>query len=67
MRHICIEGWTVGGSFGGSRLRDFLQMMGGDPQARFVEVVCADYYYTSYDMASCQHPQTLLMRCMANP
>lgn len=60
VRHICIEGWDVIGNFGGAKLADFLKLVGADPKARFVEVVCADYYYSSYDMASCLHPQTLL-------
>lgn len=60
VRHICIEGWDVVGNFGGARLSDFLKMVGADLKARFVEVICADYYYSSYDMASCLHPQTLL-------
>src|SRR5579863_10314133 len=28
VRHICVEGWDVIGSFGGVRLSDFLQMIG---------------------------------------
>jgi DMSO/TMAO reductase YedYZ molybdopterin-dependent catalytic subunit len=59
-RHICIEGWDVIGNFTGARLSDFLKLVGADPRAKFVEVICADYYYSSYDMASCLHPQTLL-------
>jgi DMSO/TMAO reductase YedYZ molybdopterin-dependent catalytic subunit len=60
VRHICIEGWSVIGNFGGARLSDFLEMAGADPSAHFVEVACHDDYYTSYDMESCRHPQTLL-------
>lgn len=60
VQHICIEGWNVIGNFGGTRLADFLQFVGADPQAKFVEFACADDYYTSYDIASCLHPQTLL-------
>jgi DMSO/TMAO reductase YedYZ molybdopterin-dependent catalytic subunit len=60
VRHICIEGWSVVGSFGGARLDDFLNMVGADPSARFVEMTCHDDYYTSYDIESCRHPQTLL-------
>ena len=48
------------GNFGGARLSDFLQMVGADPAARFVEVSCLDDYYSSYDIESCLHPQTLL-------
>ena len=59
-RHICIEGWDVIGRFGGARLSDFLQLVGADPVARFISVECADDYYESLDMATAQHPQTLL-------
>lgn len=60
VKHICIEGWDVIGNFGGARLADFLQLVGADPQARFVEVACLDDYFSSYDIESCWHPQTLL-------
>lgn len=60
VKHICIEGWDVIGNFGGARLRDFLQFVGADLSARFVEVACLDDYFTSFDIASCAHPQTLL-------
>ena len=59
-RHICIEGWDVIGNFGGARICDFLEWIGANPAARFVEVECADDYYTSIDMNSAQHPQSLL-------
>ena len=60
VKHICIEGWDVIGNFGGVRLAEFLQFVGADPAARFVEVGCLDDYYSSYDIESCLHPQTLL-------
>jgi len=59
-RHVCVEGWDVIGRFGGARLADFLSMIGADTSARFVSVGCADDYYESLDMATAQHPQTLL-------
>lgn len=59
VRHICIEGWDVIGTFGGARLRDLLTLAGADTRARFVEIACLDDYYSSLDMASCLHPQTL--------
>ncbi len=58
-RHICVEGWDVIGSFGGTRASDFLRAIGADTSARFVEVDCADEYYESIDMATMLHPQTL--------
>jgi DMSO/TMAO reductase YedYZ molybdopterin-dependent catalytic subunit len=59
-RHVCVEGWDAIGRFGGAPLGDFLNLVGADPQARFVTVECADDYYESLDMASARHPQTLL-------
>ena len=58
--HVCIEGWDVVGSFGGVRLAAFLDLVGADPSARFVEFECADDYYESIDLAAARHPQTLL-------
>lgn len=65
-RHVCVEGWDVIGRFGGTRLSDFLQMVGADTSARFITVSCADDYYESLDMATALHPQTLLCYEMYN-
>ncbi len=59
-RHVCVEGWDVVGRFGGSRLSDFLSMIGADSGARFLTVTCADDYYESLDMETAMHPQSLL-------
>ena len=59
-RHVCVEGWDVIGRFGGTRLSNFLNMIGADTAAKFVTVGCADDYYESLDMATALHPQTLL-------
>jgi DMSO/TMAO reductase YedYZ molybdopterin-dependent catalytic subunit len=59
-RHICIEGWDVIGNFGGCRVSEFLNFIGAEPGARFLEVECADDYYESIDIASALHPQSLL-------
>ncbi|MFZ3339470.1 MAG: molybdopterin-dependent oxidoreductase [Terriglobales bacterium] len=59
-RHVCVEGWDVIGAFGGTRISDFLKLIGANINARFVEVECADDYYESIDMASALHPQSLL-------
>jgi DMSO/TMAO reductase YedYZ molybdopterin-dependent catalytic subunit len=58
-RHICVEGWDVIGSFGGTRISDFLTLIGANKGARFLEVECVDAYYESIDMASALHPQSL--------
>lgn len=59
-RHVCIEGWSVIGQFAGARLFDFLQFVGVESDARFIEVDCADDYYEFLEMPAAVHPQTLL-------
>jgi DMSO/TMAO reductase YedYZ molybdopterin-dependent catalytic subunit len=59
-RLICVEGWRVIGQWGGVRLSDFLRRVGADTTCRYVSFQCADGYYSSIDMASALHPQTIL-------
>ncbi|MFL5282132.1 MAG: molybdopterin-dependent oxidoreductase [Rhodopila sp.] len=59
-RHICIEGWSAIGQWSGVPFRVFLEHIGADTRARYVGFKCADRYYTSIDMATALHPQTLL-------
>jgi DMSO/TMAO reductase YedYZ molybdopterin-dependent catalytic subunit len=59
-RHICVEGWSAIGKWGGVTFSDFLRLNGADLTARYVGFKCADDYYTSIDMATALHPQTLL-------
>jgi DMSO/TMAO reductase YedYZ molybdopterin-dependent catalytic subunit len=59
-RHICIEGWSAIGQWSGVPFRTFLERIGADTRARYVGFKCADRYYSSIDMATALHPQTLL-------
>jgi len=59
-RHICVEGWSAIGRWGGVRFADFLRHIGADLTAKYVGFKCADDYYTSIDMPTALHPQTLL-------
>ncbi len=59
-RHICVEGWSAIGKWSGVRFRTFLEKVGADLSAKYVGFKCSDDYYTSIDMASALHPQTLL-------
>ena len=59
-RHICVEGWSAIGKWSGARFSDFLQRVGADLTAKYVGFKCDDDYYTSIDMATALHPQTLL-------
>ncbi|PPD46632.1 MAG: molybdopterin-binding protein [Methylocystis sp.] len=59
-RHVCVEGWSAIGKWGGVPFRTFLERVGADMTARYVGFRCADNYSTSIDMPSALHPQTLL-------
>jgi DMSO/TMAO reductase YedYZ molybdopterin-dependent catalytic subunit len=59
-RHICVEGWSAIGRWGGVRFSDFLQRIGADTTAKYINFECADSYHTSIDMPTALHPQTLL-------
>lgn len=59
-RHVCVEGWSAIGKWGGVPFRLFLEHVGADLSAKYVGFQCFDDYYTSIDMATALHPQTLL-------
>ena len=65
-RLICVEGWSAIGKWGGVRFGDFLRRVGADTTAAYVGFKCADDYYTSIDMATALHPQTLLALTFAD-
>jgi DMSO/TMAO reductase YedYZ molybdopterin-dependent catalytic subunit len=57
-RHVCVEGWSLIGSWSGARLSDFLKRVGADTSAKYVWFQCADTYSTTIDMPTALHPQT---------
>lgn len=59
-RHICVEGWSAIGKWGGVHFGTFLRHVGADRSAKYVGFKCADDYFTSIDMPTALHPQTLL-------
>jgi DMSO/TMAO reductase YedYZ molybdopterin-dependent catalytic subunit len=59
-RHICVEGWSAIGRWGGVPFSAFLRRVGADLNAKYVGFKCADDYYESIDMPTALHPQTLL-------
>ena len=59
-RHICVEGWSAIGKWGGVPFASFLKLVGADTTAKYVGFKCADDYFTSIDMPTALHPQTLL-------
>jgi DMSO/TMAO reductase YedYZ molybdopterin-dependent catalytic subunit len=59
-RHICVEGWSAIGKWGGVPFSHFLKLVGADLTAKYVGFKCADDYFTSIDMATALHPQTIM-------
>ncbi|WP_100873226.1 molybdopterin-dependent oxidoreductase [Janthinobacterium sp. 64] len=59
-RHICVEGWSAIGKWGGVPFSHFLKRVGADTTAKYVGFQCADDYFTSIDMATALHPQTIM-------
>lgn len=61
VRHHCVEGWSAVAAWNGLRLSDLARATGIDPRARYVEFRSFDVnYWSSWDLGSALHPQTLL-------
>ena len=60
IRHICVEGGDYIGQWAGVPMRTFLERIGADLRAKYVNFTTADDYPSSIDMATALHPQTLL-------
>jgi DMSO/TMAO reductase YedYZ molybdopterin-dependent catalytic subunit len=61
VQHHCVEGWSAVASWHGIRLREIARLAGLDPRVQFVEFRSFDSnYWSSWDLASALHPQTLL-------
>ncbi len=60
IRHVCVEGWDYIGQWSGVNLRVFLERIGADLTAAYVNFRCADGYTASIDMPTALHPQTIL-------
>ena len=59
-RHICVEGWSAIGKWGSMPFALFLKRVGADTTAKYIGFKCADDFFTSIDMPTALHPQTLL-------
>ncbi len=61
VRHHCVEGWTAVASWDGVRLSEIARLVGADPRARYVEFRSFEPgYWSSWDLESALHPQTIL-------
>ncbi len=61
VRHHCVEGWSAVASWEGVRLSEVARLVGVRPDARCVEFRSFEPgYWSSWDLESALHPQTLL-------
>jgi len=60
IRHVCVEGWAAIVQWGGVRLRDIVAIAQPQAGVRYAYFESADGYYSSWDIASSLHPQTLM-------
>jgi DMSO/TMAO reductase YedYZ molybdopterin-dependent catalytic subunit len=61
VRHHCVEGWSAVAAWYGLRLSELARAVGIDPRVRYVEFRSFDAnYFSSWDLGSALHPQTLL-------
>jgi DMSO/TMAO reductase YedYZ molybdopterin-dependent catalytic subunit len=61
VRHHCVEGWSAVAAWYGLRLGELARAVGIDPRVRYVEFRSFDAnYWSSWDLGSALHPQTLL-------
>jgi DMSO/TMAO reductase YedYZ molybdopterin-dependent catalytic subunit len=61
VRHHCVEGWTAVSGWDGVRLSEIADLVKPDPRVRFVEFRSFEGgYYSSWDLPSALHPQTIL-------
>jgi DMSO/TMAO reductase YedYZ molybdopterin-dependent catalytic subunit len=60
IRHVCVEGWAAIVQWGGIRLRDIVALAQPQENVKYAYFQSADGYYSSWDIASAMHPQTLL-------
>ena len=61
VRHHCVEGWSAVAAWHGVQLSELARTVGIDRRVRYVEIRSFDAnYWSSWDLGSALHPQTLL-------
>jgi len=61
VRHHCVEGWSAVAAWHGVRLTEVARVVGASRDVRYVEFRSFDSnYYSTWDIESSLHPQTLL-------
>jgi DMSO/TMAO reductase YedYZ molybdopterin-dependent catalytic subunit len=60
IRHVCVEGWAAIVQWAGVSLSEIVALAQPQANVRYVYFQSGDGYYSSWDIASALHPQTLL-------
>ncbi|ACL64981.1 oxidoreductase molybdopterin binding [Anaeromyxobacter dehalogenans 2CP-1] len=61
VRHHCVEGWSAVASWDGVRVSELARLVAPDRRVRYVEFRSFEAgYYSSWDLESALHPQTIL-------
>ena len=61
LRHHCVEGWSAVAAWSGVRVSEIARLVGVGSSANYVEFRSFDSgYWSSWDLASATHPQTIL-------
>ena len=61
VRHHCVEGWSAVAQWNGVRISEVAKLVNPNPRALYVEFRSFDSnYWSSWDLGSAMHPQTLL-------
>jgi DMSO/TMAO reductase YedYZ molybdopterin-dependent catalytic subunit len=61
VQHHCVEGWSAVASWHGVRLSEIAKLVGLKADVKFVEFNSFDDdYFSSWDLGSATHPQTVL-------
>jgi DMSO/TMAO reductase YedYZ molybdopterin-dependent catalytic subunit len=61
VRHHCVEGWSAVASWDGVRVSELARLVQPDARVRYVEFRSFESgYYSSWDLESALHPQTIL-------
>jgi DMSO/TMAO reductase YedYZ molybdopterin-dependent catalytic subunit len=61
LRHHCVEGWSAVAAWSGVQVSEIARIVGAAPNANYVEFRSFDSgYWSSWDLASATHPQTIL-------
>jgi DMSO/TMAO reductase YedYZ molybdopterin-dependent catalytic subunit len=60
IRHVCVEGWAAIVQWAGVKMSEVVALAQPKETVKYAYFISGDKYYSSWDIASAVHPQTLL-------